>query len=194
MTVNIRQLPPEQILKELSRLFMQEAHDRQVYCVFAPYAHLRPFQKRLQEEVAKDSFNQLGRVEYLSLGRDIVAEMKTHSSYERATRLADQNRKEEFRTLLSQTFRNLITSRIESKGTIGLILADFELLYAYDLGENDVSLIRQVAINGKRVCLLVSGAMRDGRLWIFDEDQESRREFPPALIFKDSGWVFSLQP
>jgi len=194
MNVNIQQLPPDQILKELSRLFMQDAHDRQVYCVFAPYAHLRPFQKRLQEEVAKDSFNQLGRVEYLSLGQGIVAEMKTNNSYERATRLADQNRKEEFRTLLSQTFRNLITSRIEAKGTIGLVLADFELLYAYDLGENDISLIRQVAINGKRVCLLVPGAMRDGRLWIFDEDPESSREFPPALIFKDSGWVFSLQP
>lgn len=194
MTENIRILSPEQILMELSRLFMQEAHDRQVYCIFAPYAHLHPFQKRLQEEVAKDSFNQLGRVEYLSLGRDIVAEMKKHSSYEQATRLADQNRKEEFRTLLSQTFRNLITSHIEAKGTIGLVLADFELLYAYDMGENDISLVRQVAINGKRVCLLVPGSMQDGRLWIFDEDPESSREFPPALIFKDSDWVFSLQP
>jgi len=193
MTESIRQLPPDQILKELSRLFMQDAHDRQVYCVFASYAHLRSFQKRLQEEIAKGSFNQLGRVEYLSLGRDIVASLKAWGDYERATQLADQNRTEEFRKLLSKTFRNLITTRIEAKGTIGLVLADFELLYAYDLGENDISLIRQMAINGKRVCLLIPGIMQDGRLWIFDEDPESRREFPPALIFKDSGWVFSIQ-
>jgi len=39
------------------------------------------------------------------------------------------------------------------------MLADFELLYAYDLGDNDISLVRQVAINGKRVCLLIPGAM-----------------------------------
>lgn len=193
MTESIRQLPPDQILKELSRLFMQEAHDRQVYCVIAPYAQLRPFQKRLQEEIDKGSFNQLGRVEYLSMGRDIVASMKAGGDYERATQLADQNRTEEFRKLLSKTFRNLITTRIEARETIGLVLADFELLYAYDLGENDISLIRQVAINGKRVCLLVPGTMQDGRLWIFDEDSESRREFPPALIFKDSGWLFSIQ-
>lgn len=193
MTESIRQLPPDQILKELSRLFMQEAHDRQVYCVIAPYAHLRPFQKRLQEEIDKGSFNQLGRAEYLSMGRDIVASMKAGGDYERARQLADQNRTEEFRKLLSKTFRNLITTRIEAKGTIGLVLADFELLYAYDLGENDISLIRQVAINGKRVCLLIPGIMQDGRLWIFDEDPESRREFPPALIFNDSGWVFSIQ-
>lgn len=87
-----------------------------------------------------------------------------------------------------------MTSRIEEKGAVGLILADFELLYAYDLGGNDISIARQVAINGKRVCLLVPGAMRDGRLWIFDEDPESRREFPDALVFKNTGWVFELTP
>ena len=42
------------------------------------------------------------------------------------------------------------------------------------------------------MCLLIPGAMRDGRLWIFDEDPQSRREFPEALIFKGSGWVFEL--
>jgi hypothetical protein len=56
-----------------------------------------------------------------------------------------------------------------------------------------VSLARQVAINGKRICLLVPGVMRDGRLWIFDEDAESRREFPESLLFLNSGWVFELE-
>jgi hypothetical protein len=65
-------------------------------------------------------------------------------------------------------------------------------LYAYDLGANEISLARQVAINGKRICLLVPGAMNDGRLWIFDNDRESRREFPEPLVFLNSGWVFAL--
>ena len=98
----------------------------------------------------------------------------------------------EFRQILSESFRDLVTSRIEAKDTLGLVLADFELLYAYDLGNHDIPIARQVAINGKRVCLLVPGQMRDRRLWIFDDDPESRCEFPDALVFKNSGWVFEL--
>jgi hypothetical protein len=85
-----------------------------------------------------------------------------------------------------------LTSRIETADTLGLILADFQLLYAYDLGGNYISIARQVAINGKRVCLMIPGLIRDGRLWIFDEDTESRREFPGALLYVTSGWVFEL--
>lgn len=39
---------------------------------------------------------------------------------------------------------------------------------------------------------MVPGSLRDGRLWIFDEDEESRREFPEPLLFLNSGWVFAL--
>lgn len=192
MIADIRLLPSAKVLQELAKLFMIDAHDRHVYCVFGAYAHLHPFQKRLQEEVNKGSFNTRGQVKYFSLNVEIVNHMKALGSYEQSSRLAGSRRDDEFRNTLSQTFRDLVTSGIESEGTIGLILADFELLYAYDLGGNDISIARQVAINGKRVCLLVPGTMRDGRLWIFDEDPESCREFPEALVFKNSGWVFEL--
>lgn len=193
MSSGARQLPATDVLRELAVLFSTPAHDRHVYCVFGPYAHLRPFQRRLRQETEKGSLNTLGRVEYLSLNRDLLAHLKVRNSYEQAVRLANQRRDEQLRGILSATFRDLVTSHIEATGTIGLVLADFELLYAYDLGGNDISLARQVAINGKRVCLLVPGVMRDGRLWIFDEDPESRREFPEALVFKNSGWVFELE-
>lgn len=71
--------------------------------------------------------------------------------------MADDHHDEQLRRLLSETFRDLITSRIEKPDIVGLVLADFELLYVYDIGNNDISLVRQVAINGKRVCLLVPG-------------------------------------
>lgn len=192
MSSGVRQLPATNVLRELAALFSVPAHDRHVYCVFGPYARLRPFQRRLRQEIEKGSLNTLGRVEYLSLNRDLLTHLKVRNSYEQAIRLANQRRDEQLRGILSATFRDLVTSHIEAAGTIGLILADFELLYAYDLGGNDISLARQVAINGKRVCLLVPGVMRDGRLWIFDEDPESRREFPEALVFKNSDWVFEL--
>jgi len=192
MKADVRLLPSANVLQELAKLFMIEAHDRHVYCVFGSYARLHPFQKRLHEEVNKGSFNTRGQVKYLSLNLEIVDHMKVRGIYEQAARLADSRRDDEFRTILSQTFRDLITGHIESEGAAGLILADFELLYAYDLGGYDISITRQVAINGKRVCLLVPGTMRDGRLWIFDEDPESCREFPEALVFKNSGWVFEL--
>jgi|GEM_PF-1711846 len=187
----IRALKPSEILRELGLLFGEQAHDRHVYCVYGPYAKLQPFAKRLRQETEKGSLNTLGKVEFLSLNGDLIAYLKAKGTYEEAASLADKGR-DRFKSVLSAAFRDLVTSRIEAPGVVGLVLADFELLYAYDLGGNDISLVRQVAINGKRVCLLVPGALRDGRLWIFDDDPESRREFPEALVFKNSGWVFEL--
>jgi len=191
MTPGIRKLPPTEILRELGALFGVQAHDRHVYCVYGPYAKLQPFAKRLRQETGKGSLNTLGKVEFLSLNNDLIHYLKDKGTYDEAAALADKGR-DRFKAVLSAAFRDLVTSRIEAPGVVGLVLADFELLYAYDLGGNDISLARQVAINGKRVCLLVPGAMRDGRLWIFDEDAESRREFPEALVFRNSGWVFEV--
>ncbi len=192
MEGEIKRLPANEILQRLATLFEIPAHDRHVYCVFGPYSRLAPFQARLREQVQAGSFNRLGTVEYLSINRAIYHQLKQKGQYERAGALADNHHDEQLRRLLSETFRDLITSRIEKPDIVGLVLADFELLYAYDIGNNDISLVRQVAINGKRVCLLVPGAMRDGRLWIFDEDPQARREFPDPLIFRHSGWVFEL--
>jgi hypothetical protein len=191
MTPSPGALKPAEILRELGALFGAQAHDRHVYCVYGPYAKLHPFSKRLRQETEKGSLNTIGKVEFLSLNRDLVGYLKAKGAYDEAAELADKGR-DRFKAVLSAAFRDLVTSRIEAPGVVGLVLADFELLYAYDLGGNDISLARQVAINGKRVCLLVPGAMRDGRLWIFDDDTESRREFPEALVFKNSGWVFEL--
>jgi len=188
-------LAPDQILQKLAALFLAPAHDRHVYTVFGDYAYLRPFQKRLKEEVERGNFNgPLGNVEYLSLNRDLLSHIDARGLKDKAQSLATGRRDDELRRLLYDSFRDLVTSRIERSGTLGLVLADFELLYSYDLGHNDISIVRQVAINGKRVCLLVPGAMQDGHLWIFEEDPESRREFPEPLLFMNSGWVFALAP
>lgn len=192
MDQDIQRLPTAGILQALARLFRADAHDRHVYCVFGPYERLRPFQKRLREQVGQGNFNERGQVQYISLNGDIVQHMKSKGSYDRAAGLARRRMDVEYRQILSTTFRDLLTSRIEAKDTLGLVLADFELLYAYDLGSHDIPIARQVAINGKRVCLLVPGQMRDRRLWIFDNDPESRCEFPDALVFKNSGWVFEV--
>ena len=194
MPVDVKELPPDKILEQLAQLFMATVHDRQVYCVFAPYAKLRAFQQRIKLQVESNGFEgpEGGRIEYISLNNEVFAHLKTLGKYDQAMKLADARRDDQLKALLSQTFRDLITRRIETPGVSGLILCDFELLYAYDLVGNDISIARQVAINGKRVCLLIPGVMRDGRLWIFDEDPESRKEFPDALVFKNSGWVFEI--
>jgi hypothetical protein len=192
MDQDIQKLTSAAILQALAKLFRADAHDRHVYCVFGPYERLRPFQKRLREQVDHGNFNERGEVQYLSLNRDIIQHMKAKGSYDRAASLARRRMDAEFRQFLSENFRDLVTSRIEANDALGLVLADFELLYAYDLGNHDIPIARQVAINGKRVCLLVPGHMRDRRLWIFDADPESRCEFPDALVFKNSGWVFEL--
>jgi len=183
---------PTGILQELGKLFRVPAADRHVYCVFGSYARIRSFARRLREETERGSLGTLGKVEYLSLAKDLFAHLRTTKKHDEAGKLADQRRDEQLRTVLAASFRDLLTSRLEAGGAIGVILADFELLYAYDLGGHDLSFARQVAINGKRVCFLVPGAMRDGRLWIFDEAPESRQEFPETLVFRGAGWVFEL--
>lgn len=188
----VRQFAADEVLKEIAQLFEQDATDRQVFVVLGTYARLRPFQNRLATLVKQGDLDKRGKVTYLSLDREVLQGLMKAGKYEEAERLADRGRVDELRRMLSQEFRNQVTSRIEAPGASGLVLADFELLYAYDLGGNDIVLARQVAINGRRVCLLVPGAMRDGRLWIFDEDPQARREFPDALVFRDSGWVFEL--
>ena len=186
-------LKTEQILSEISRLFMAPAHDRQVYCVFGSYERMRKFQKRILEETNRGGFDtSRGKVQYLSINQEIFDHLKLLGKYEQAAKLADRRRDAQLKTILSDTFRDLVTRRIEAVGTAGLFLADLEFLYAYDLGEHDVSLARQVAINGKRICFLIPGVWRDGRLWIFDEDSEARRIFPDALLFTSPGWVFQI--
>lgn len=36
--------------------------------------------------------------------------------------------------------------------------------------------------------------LRESGQWIFAEGSECRREFPDALVFKNTGWVFELTP
>ncbi len=188
-----RILTEEQVLEELARLFLASATDRQVYVVYGPYEQLWPFAQRVKEETDRGSFhNAHGRVEFVSLNRDLIEFIQQKGLGGKADRLARHGREDEMCRLLSEAFRELITSRIERPDVFALIVADFELLYAYDLGNNTLPFLRQVAINGKRVCLLVPGAFRDGRLWIFDHDPESRREFPESLLFLNSGWVFTF--
>lgn len=192
MIGEVNRLSPADVLARLAHLFSQPAVDRHVYLVFAPYARLRTFQAQLRQQVEAGNLNARGRVEYLSLNRAIPQHMKVMGILEEAKLLADKRRDQEFCKRLSAAFRDLVTRHIEPPEMAGLVLADFELLYAYGLGGHDITLTRQVAINGKRVCLLVPGAMRDGRLWIFDEDDDSRTEFPEELVFTNSGWVFEL--
>ena len=188
-----RILSEEQILEELARLFLAPASDRQVFVVFGPYERLRPFAQRVRAETERGGFhNAHGRAEFVSLNRDLIDFIQAKGLGEQADRLAAGGREDEMCRLLSDAFRDLITSRIERPDVFALIVADFELLYAYDLGNNTLPFIRQLAINGKRVCLLVPGAFRDGRLWIFDHDPESRCEFPEPLLFLNSGWVFTF--
>lgn len=192
MDKDIKRLKAADILTRLGELFRSTASDRHVYTVYGPYRLLRAFQEKVRQQVVEGAFGAHGTVEYLSLTQGLIEHLRARGLYDEMATLADHSRDDELRRRLSRAFKDLVSSRIEAPGTVGLVLADFELLYAYDLGGNDISLVRQVAINGRRVCLLVPGAMHDGRLYIFDEDGEARREFPEALVFRSAGWVFEL--
>src|SRR5216683_4393909 len=118
MAPGVRRLAPSDVLRELGSLFGASAHDRHVYCVYGSYERLQPFAARLRKEVAKGSFNKLGRVEYLSLNRELIGHLKARGSYDQAARLADQRRDEQLKGLLSGGFRDLVTSRIETPDVV----------------------------------------------------------------------------
>lgn len=185
--------PAPQILTDLARLFQTPVHDRHVTCVVGSYASLRSFQARIITAIADAAFSPLGRVLPVSLIGDLFDHLASTGRSELAERLAERRHDDRLRALLSEAYRDLITRRIEAEGVLGLVVSDFELLYAYGLGGHDLSLLRQVAINGKRACLLVPGAFQDGRLWIFDHDPEARAVFPAALVDASSGRVFVLE-
>jgi hypothetical protein len=189
-----RDLNTDQTLEALAKLFATPSHDRQVYCVFGSYAALRPFQTRLYKAIERHEFDdEQGKVRSISLSRAIYAHLQSTGTYDKAKELAEGKRDDQLKKMLSSAFREIITNAIEERGISGLVVSDFELFYAYDLGGNDISLVRQVAINGKKVCLLVPGRMHNRALWIFDEDPESREEFPDALLFTSAGWVLELR-
>ena len=105
-------LPSDQILQRLSRLFLTPAHDRSVYVVYGTYERLRPFQKRIESEVARGSFhNEMGKVEYISLARELFGRLEASGASDNAASLARHGRIQELRSLLSRAFRELITSR-----------------------------------------------------------------------------------
>lgn len=106
-------LPPERILEEMGKLFLAPGHDRHVYTVYGSYAELRPFQRRVQEAVHQGSFNSLGRVEYLSLSREIYTHLESRGLSEKASILAANRRDDELRSLLSAAFRELVTRQMK---------------------------------------------------------------------------------
>lgn len=182
--VNFRRLNEDEIFDELSRLFRKPAHDRHIYTVIAGYEKLNGLRDRLHRTTpAIDG----GTVSFISLNTALIEQLKARNQLELATQLANERREERLKRLMAETWADLLSQQIQRH--VGLILADWELFYAY-LGVNEVSRVRQMAINGKHACLLLPGALHEERVWIFDQDSSARREFPTALIIPH--WTFEL--
>jgi hypothetical protein len=88
--------------------------------------------------------------------------------------------------MVEEAWHNWLSSNIKMHR--GLVLAGFELFYAY-LDSNALALVRQYAINGKHICLVLPGAERDHLVWAFDETQEYRRQVTGLV----SEWTYVLE-
>lgn len=186
-TVNFRRLNQEGVFEELVRLFRQPAHDRHLYTVVGDYERLSPLQDQLQRNCENGWSTDRGVIGFVSLNSALQEQLCLQGELELAVQLADERREERLKRLIAKSWADLLSQKMRKY--LGVIIADWELFYAY-LGANEVSRVRQMAINGKHACLLLPGALREGRVWIFDQDPSARQEFPSAMILPH--WTFEL--
>jgi hypothetical protein len=183
-SLNFRRLSQEDVFKEITRLFRQSAHDRRLYIVVGAYEALHFLRDRLRMIYSSTANSEVG---FVSLNTTLIDQLKLRSQLELATQLADERRDERLKRVIAETWATLLSQQLSQH--TGLILADWELFFAY-LGEHEIVRVRQMAINGKHICLLLPGAVHKERVWIFDQDKSARKEFPPNMIIPH--WTFEL--
>lgn len=181
---NFRRLSRDKVFEEVTRLFHRPANDRHLYTVVGTYTTISALRDDLRRANPPTPEAIIG---FVSLNAALIEQLELRGQLDLAIQLADDRRDERLKRVMAEAWSDLLSQQLSR--FVGLILADWELFYAY-LGEHEVVRVRQMAINGKHVCLLLPGAVREERVWIFDQDSSARREFPPNIIIPH--WTFQL--
>jgi hypothetical protein len=180
-------LTPEATITELSRRFRGPGHDRCIYAVLGRYAHITPFADRLRDLCAKNSFSNADEsVAFFDLNHALIDDLKVQGKFDYAIQLADKLREKELVVILNDTWSRWLSATMKAQH--GLILAGFEVFFAY-LDANALALVRQYAINGKHICLLIPGQQRDGQVWAFAETPQFQRQISGLV----PEWTYILE-
>ncbi|MEI7638106.1 MAG: hypothetical protein WCJ37_12430 [Syntrophus sp. (in: bacteria)] len=175
------------VIVELGRRFREPARDRRIYAVSGTYAQLESFVPRIRELCDKNALcDQSNKVTLFNLNEELLGYLEEQGKMDQAMNLADRLRNKELIRLMEDTWKSWLSTHI--KEGLGLILTGFELFFSY-LDSNALALVRQYAINGKHIGLILPGAERDGHVWAFDETPEFRRQVTGLV----SEWTYILK-
>ncbi len=177
----------DEIVAELGRRFRGPAKERNVYAVLGSYAQLDAFVPRLRDLCEKNALGQEGQtVAYFNLNHALLDHLEGQGKLAQAQDLADRLRNKELTRLMEDTWKTWLSSRIREH--LGLVLCGFELFFAY-LDSNALALVRQYAINGKHICLVLPGAESLGQVAAFYETADCRRQITGLV----PQWTYILE-
>jgi hypothetical protein len=174
LSVQYPRLSTSEAITELGSRFRESAHDRRVYAVIGSYSAIEKFAQKARALCEQNGFGDASRqVRFSNLNEALLSHLEAEDQLSAALDLGERLREKQLTRLMGDSWNAWLSSQMEQ--THGLVLAGFELFYAY-LDSNALALVRQYAINGKHICLLIPGTERDGQVWIFDETPEFRRQ------------------
>ncbi len=186
MNIDFPRKTADEIITELAKRFREPARDRRVYCVLGTYDQLEKFTSRLRDLCEKNSLSNDGQVvAFFDLNKELLNYLEAQGKLAGATELADKLRDKELGRLMNETWSEWLSQ--QTGKYFGLVLAGFELFFSF-LDPNALALVRQYAINGKHICLILPGSESNQQVWAFDETPEFRRQITGLV----SEWTYVL--
>jgi hypothetical protein len=162
------------IIAELGRRFRGPGKERNVYAVLGDFGQLDAFVPRVRELCEKNALADDGRtVAFFDLNLALLNHLEQHGKLAQAHDLADRLRNKELTRLMEENWKSWLSVHIREH--LGLVLCGFELFFAY-LDSNALALVRQYAINGKHMCLILPGTEQLGQVLAFYETAGYRRQ------------------
>lgn len=151
---------------------------RHLYGVLASYPALDAFAKKLQQAKAPDG-RRLPKP--LSVNRGILDSIPDDEFRKLAT--DEAKRPEPTAAHVAQAFERFLRSKLKGKGLV--VLANFEMLFAYHL---ELNLLRTMAADDDRLLLLLPGKRERGRIIMFPDLNEGNYTLPTNLIAENHLW------
>ena len=177
----------EDVIAELGRRFREPARDRRIYAILGTYAQLDSFVPRMVDLCHKHAFSDVGQdVPFFNLNEALLAHLEQQDKMAQASDLADRLRNKELVRLMEDTWKSWLSAK--TRENLGLVISGFELFFSY-LDSNALALVRQYAINGKHICLVLPAMERDHHVWAFHETPEFRRQITGLV----SEWTYILK-
>jgi hypothetical protein len=180
----------DEVIAELGRRFRGPARERNVYAVLGEYAQLDSFVPRIRDLCEKNALADEGqKVGFFDLNRALLDHLAQQGKFGQAQDLADRLRNKELTRLMEDTWKAWLSLR--TREHLGLVLCGFELFFSY-LDSNALALVRQYAINGKHIGLILPGTEREKQVWAFYETPDCRRQITGLVpqwtyVLKDGG-------